>query len=423
MIRSTNHLIIKDINKNKLEKLSNFIDEYRRVAKLIIDDIWSNGYKWSVEDKNFEFNINNDLLDSPSFIDYNRFNITTSLSGRSLSSLVTQLVGIIRATTEKRRKRLYVFNKLCDEGFYNERLQQNIEKFQVLNPNVYNLNPELSSKCVDWVASDKHFNGFIRLKSIGNEFGKIKIPIKFHRNNKKYKDWTMMNSFLIGKDFINIRWSKEIQLKDNGIEVGGDQGKLTILTLSDRQITPKTDIHNHSLDTILENMSHKKKGSRAFLKAQDHRKNFINWSINRLNFDNIKHVKLEEVININYGSRTSRLMSHWTNTLIRDKISSHCELNGVRFSLQSCTYRSQRCSKCGLVRKTNRKGKLFICRGCGHSDDADYNASCNHEQTLPDIPLKLRKLNLNRKGFYWKETGFYDLTGQEFRVPDAPTIK
>jgi hypothetical protein len=75
-----------------------------------------------------------------------------------------------------------------------------------------------------------------------------------------------------------------------------------------------------------------------------------------------------------------------------------------------------------LVRKSNRKGKIYIC-GCGYSDDADYNASCNHEQNLPIIPVKLRKLNLNRKGFYWKESGFYDLTGVVLTVPLDPIIK
>jgi transposase len=342
------------------------------------------------------------------------------LSARAKKCILTQVLGIIKATTEKRRKRLFVFNKLCEENKYNERLQQNLDKFHTLKPNLENINFEFNSICMDFQKSDGFFNGFLQLSSIGNTFGKLRLPIKFHRNNKKYQDWKMMNSFLIGKDFINIRWEKEIELKTEGLEIGGDQGKLTILTLSDRQITPKTDNHGHSLDSVIEKLSNKKKGSIAFIKAQKHRKNFINWSINQLNFNNIKHIKLEEVININFGKRCSRLMSHWTNTIIRDKISSRCQESGVRFTLQSCTYRSQRCSQCGLVRKSNRKGKVYVC-GCGYSDDADFNASCNHEQTLPNIPTKLRVLNLNRKGFYWKENGFYTLEGVELTVPLYPT--
>lgn len=427
MIRSTSHTLSYS-NKNKIDNLSRFIDEYRRVGKLILDDIWDNGYQWEVEDevtsekKFYRFDIKTDKLETPKYIDYNKFNINTTLSARALSSLVTQLMGIIRATTEKRRKRLYVFNKLCEEGIYNERLYFNLQKFPVLKPSLDNINVEVSSKCANWENSDTYFNGFLQLMSIGEEFGKIRLPIKYHRNNKKYADWKLMNSFLIGKDFVNIRWEKEVEKKSDGREVGGDQGKLTILTLSDRQTTPKEDLHGHSLDSIIKKLSTKKKGSKQFAKAQEHRKNFINWSINQLNLSGIKSVKLEEVVNIGFGRTQSRLMSHWTNTIIRDKVSSRCEESGVHFSLQACTYRSQRCSQCGLVRKSNRKGKVYICE-CGYSDDADYNASCNHEQTLPDIPLKLRRLNLNKAGFYWKETGFYDLVGQELRVPDSPALK
>jgi hypothetical protein len=124
-------------------------------------------------------------------------------------------------------------------------LYKNLQKFQVIKPNLDNINCELSSKCCDWEQDSGYFNGFIRLASIGESFKHIKLPIKYHSSNKKYQDWEMMNSFLIGKDFINIRWNKEVKLKTEGLEVGGDQGKLTILTLSDRQITPKTDNHNH----------------------------------------------------------------------------------------------------------------------------------------------------------------------------------
>jgi hypothetical protein len=429
-IRSTSHSL-KDTNKNKLDKLNKFIAEYRRVGQLIVDLIWEHGYKWTTTNKEtgvsteHQFSIKDDNLETPSFIDYKLFGIQTPLSARALSSLVTQVAGCISATTEVRRRRLWVFNKLCDEGVYNERLYQNLQKFQALKPDLSNINPELSSKCIDWepTQNTSYFNGVLRLKCIGDEYGHIKLPIRFHKHNSKYADWKMLNSFLIGTNFVNLRWEKDVPPKTKGVDVGADQGKLTIISLSDRQTTPKTDSHGHSLDSIIDKLSAKRKGSRAFLKAQSHRENFINWSVNQLNLMNIKHLKLEEINNINYGRRTSRKMSHWTNTLIRDKVSSRCEEAGVHFTLQSCTYRSQRCSCCGLVRKSNRKGKIYICRGCGFSDDADYNASCNHEQTLPDIPPKLRKLELNRKGFYWKETGFYTLDGDELRVHLDPTTK
>ena len=132
---------------------------------------------------------------------------------------------------------------------------------------------------------------------------------------------------------------------------------------------------------------------------------------------------MEEVININYGKRVSRQMKHWTNTIIKDKMERRAEVSEVRLIMQSSTYRSQRCSNCSIVRKANRKGKLYECSSCGLIMDADLNASINHECDLPDIPKYLCELKSNRSGFLWKSDGFFDLNGVEFRVPLGATIK
>ena len=164
-------------------------------------------------------------------------------------------------------------------------------------------------------------------------------------------------------------------------------------------------------------MSRRKKGSKGFKRAQDHRKNFVEWSINQLDLSGIKEMRLEEIKNIRYKTSSSRKMSHWCNTLIRDKLLSRCEDKEVLCVLQSSTYRSQRCSQCGLVRKSHRKKKVYSCKNCGLELDADHNASLNHQHDLPDVPYDLRRLNLNRSGFFWNSEGFFSLTGEEFAVP------
>ncbi len=118
-------------------------------------------------------------------------------------------------------------------------------------------------------------------------------------------------------------------------------------------------------------------------------------------------------------------VAHSPEIVQRDKLIDVAEMEGFLVKLQSSTYRSQRCSNCGLVRKANRKGKNYVCgsTNCGLSIDADLNAARNHLQELPDIPISLRKLNLNRKGFYWKPYGFQDLAGAELTVPLPETNK
>jgi transposase len=226
-----------------------------------------------------------------------------------------------------------------------------------------------------------------------------------HRHsNKLSKTGTMLGSFLISKDTVDFRWEISLPDKKNkGIIVGGDTGKNTILTLSNEKTTDQTkDKHGHNLVSIINKLSRKKKGSKGFEKTQKHRTNFINWSIKQLNLNDIKEIRLEKVKNIFYKNKYSRNMSHWVNSEIEHAIEKACDLNGVHLVYQNSTYRSQRCSHCGLVRKSNRVGKLYKCKGCGLHLDADLNGAKNHAIELPNIPVNLRHLKLNRKGFQHK---------------------
>ena len=69
---------------------------------------------------------------------------------------------------------------------------------------------------------------------------------------------------------------------------------------------------------------------------------------------------------------------------------------------------------CGLVRKSQRKGKIYSCE-CGYVGDSDMNASLNHEIELPSVS-HLRHLGHNKEGFYWKPSGIFDLNDNELTV-------
>lgn len=401
MIRSTKHSL-KFSNSQKLETIGTFIDEYRRVTSLILRDIWANGYK--------DFSIQEQKYTLPKYLDYNDFDIDTVLSARALSSLVTQLSGNIRACVAKQSKRIYQYSLTP-----NKHLLKSIKEFSTSCPSVEYLNPELSSKCVDMeLTPNGEFYGFMRLKSLGKEFGHIKIPIQLHKVNKKYKDWNLKNSFLICKNNIQLRWEKEIGIKADGNIVGADQGLTTCLTLSDGQITKK-DVHGHDLSSICDKLSRKRKGSKQFNRAQTHRNNYVNWSINQLNFDNIKQINVEKIHDLNRGRNTSRKLKHFSYPLIRKALISRAELCGVHIIEQESAFKSQRCSECGWVQKKNRKAKEFSCCICKHSMDADLNASKNHEINLPTA-FHLIKSKMNISGFYMMPDGFYDRFGQELRV-------
>jgi hypothetical protein len=412
-------------NTGKSGILDAAVSEWNRVGQMIIDQIWSDGYLWiDKEGKIQEFNVAKNLLQAPMFIDYNRFEIETTLTGRAMSSLVTQICGCLGAACEKQRKRLYILEKGKGTTLRKQRktLVSKIKTNIPQKPTFSKAKMEISSKCAEWLDDENgKFDGWIKVKSLIKDQSPIKVPIKFTKHSKKLQSrgGKMLASFLVSKDFADIRWELPVvPLKESGVVAGADQGMKDVLTISDGQTTPKTDIHGHSLESILTKMVRKRKGSRAMRRTQAHRRNFINWSINQVDFGNIRQLNLEQIWNIGFKNPRSRKMSHWTNTDIRDKVGSKAQELGVQVIEQSSVYRSQRCSGCGLVRKANRKGKAYKCEGCGIEIDSDFNAALNHEVELPEIPWTLRKLGLNRgKGFFWKPNGLFDHAGGSLESP------
>lgn len=408
-------------NPRKLENLDSFVSEYRRCLDAYISYIWENGYSWSSDKGDFRFSPKDGQLDIPMFFETELFKKAvpnTFLSGRAAKCLTTQARAMISAECEKQRKRLYILKERKKEKGNAKHLIKKIKQNNPVKPYCGNVRPELNSICVDFQYSKGEFDGFLMLKSICKDGRKIKIPIKFHKHSN-YLKGELMTSFLIGSKNVDLRL--RVKAKDgneNGVILGADQGLKKVLTFSDGTHSGLVDNHNHTLESIVSKVARKRKGSKALQRAKSHQKNFVNWSIKQIDFSKIKEIRLEEVININKGRRTSRKMSHWQNTLIRDKVQLECEKNGVRFTLQSSTYRSQRCFACGNVRKANRKGEEYLCKNCGYACDADVNAAKNLELELPDIPHGFRQLKKNRgDGFIWSHLGLFDLSGGSLQSP------
>lgn len=407
MIRSTKHSL-KFANAGKLRELSLFLDEYERVGQLLIDQIWEHGYE--------NFSVRKDALELPLYLDYKKFNIKTSLSARALSSLLTQVSGKIRAATKQRAKTVFVRNKLRKAGQPYLHLNKKLAQMRLCKPK-FGKGAELSSKCCDIRQSKSGW--FLRVKSTG--FKTVKIPVRAHkRSNFWLARGELMGSFLISKTATILRYDVPTQKTSGTQKIAIDQGVKTIATLSNGQTTPETCKHGHSFDSICDKLARKRKGSKQFKKAQAHRKNHINWSLNQIAWDTFAEVRLEKIYNIGFRKRRSRKLKHFTNTLIRDKIQRCCEEREVPVVEQDSSYRSQRCSQCGIVRKANRKGKVYSCKHCGMVCDADFNAAQNHAIDLPDATWALRgqKLNLGN-GFYWRPDGLFTFGGQELRVPDS----
>jgi putative transposase len=63
--------------------------------------------------------------------------------------------------------------------------------------------------------------------------------------------------------------------------------------------------------------------------------------------------------------------------MIRQMLAYKCLWYGSRLIVVPAAYTSQTCAVCGHVDAKNRSGDRFQCLACGHTDNADHNASVN----------------------------------------------
>ncbi len=414
MIRSSNHPI-KFANQGKRDAYHEFVAEYRRCAVVFLGFLWNNQIQYfkNVRKEHFGppqpmyFDIEAAQLDIPAQLAKDSFRgltMNTPLSARALKCCATQVIGCIRAVTEKQRKRIWQLSRTPTLALANA-----IENNKPTMPDLTKLNPEINSICAEWVGLDSHFSGLLQLKSLGISKA-FALPLNFHRHSKKFKTWEMKNSFLLRDDSIDIRWERKAPpIKNTGNIAGADQGVREIYTQSDGQTT------GNSLTKILSELARKVRGSDAFRRKCIERDNLIRESLNKIDFSNINEVRFEQVKHLRKGKRTSASLRHWTYALIEKKMRDLAELEGFQFTLSSSPYRSQRCSSCGLVRKQNRKGERFSCSACGHEMDADLNAARNHACGLPPLPFNFREKN-QISDFWWTENGIFDLDGVELQA-------
>jgi transposase len=404
---------LKFANSNKKRLLNDFIAEYQRAVEFYVDYLW---IECGIDKQNYNVSkyISSDVKP------------ISNLSARALKCAATQSCGIVKSRVKKLSKYQYIIKKHQKNGKDISNLQSKYDKLldRLKKPNSRQIYPELNSICCSYMEKKtKEFDGLFILFSLGKSYGKISIPVKHtkHFNHLSAKG-NKKTSFLITNTKAHMRFDFVIEEKKIGSVEGADQGISTCVTVSDGQVTKK-DIHGHDLKSILKKISRKKKGSKAFRRAQHHRTNYINWSIKQLNFDNIKQLNLEKLRNVGKGKSKSRLLQSFSYKEIRTAIAKTCSLAGVQLKETSNAYRSQRCNNCGFVHKSSRRGELFKCKPCGYTNNADLNAAMNHRDILYDLPSRFRHLPNKTSGFYWTTEGLFDVGGSAITVPVASKDK
>ena len=376
-VRSTK-LSTKFLNKEKKQEFYSILEESENLCKKFVEYFW--------------FNTN--LQNPPKYVGkniYSKFN--SRLSAYVKQCVARQALGIVKGTFEKQKRRLFVYNKLLKDRKYKRarKLKQIIDKVNLSCPEIKNFELQLQGcptvSRFEYSNNSKEFDSYLPLKRT-KHFNKW-----VNRNGK------LSSSVRISRNFITISFTLEKQKNLNSEIKGIDIGIKNIISCSDGK-------QSLGLEKIQEKLARKKKGSKAFRRAQIERQNFINYCINKtLDLANTKIVKRENIKNIKKYKRSPRFMQSWTYTSIFDKVDRYCEEQNVSVIKISPTYTSQRCYKCGFVLKSNRIGKEFKCKSCGYTADADLNASMNIALNLQGIGKKERLEHKNKTGFYWNVQG------------------
>jgi IS605 OrfB family transposase len=383
MIRSSK-LSIKFSNKHKIKNINLFIDEYQSVTKQFVKILW--------DEKEAPLLLPKEITSK----------LSSWLSARAIQCAGKQASGIVRGAKRKQKKRLWKINDFIKKGMFKKSriLQKIYNQTLVSMPDIDNVCPELDERFVKQdFQNQTSFDGWITLSSLGKKLS-ICIPVKKTKHFNQIQG-QKLKGIRLSRQWIAFNFDiPEIEKRTEGSILGIDIGKKTVISCSNG-VRSKEDVHGWTLDKIIDKLSRKKKGSKSFKRTQIHRTNHMNWTINQLNFNGVKQINIERIRYLRKGVQTSRKLSHWTYTEIFDKLKFKSEELGVQVIEKNPTYTSQRCSVCGWVRKDNRKGKIFKCTTCGHTQDVDLNASLNLSFILPSIPREMRLKQKNRTGFYW----------------------
>jgi transposase len=403
MIRSSKHSL-KFTNNNKLNTIKKFCVHYRTLVRKYINILWNHHFKAIPS-----------LLPSETC---NSIFTSNEYDSRIKQCAAKQACSMVKAVISKRNNLLNQLRFFQSQGKDVRYLQRKIDLIAFSKPNCKNINVELDSRFVNFQKGET-FDLFVEVTQIGDK-RKLRLPIKKTRVSGKWSETgKLKQSIRINEKEITLYFDVSKKENNGTKTLGADQGQVTCLSLSDGQVTIKNK-DGYDLSKIQDALSRRVKGSKGFAKAQEHRKNYIHWSLNQLNFSNVKEVRFEKIINIRKGKINSRKSSHWTYTLIKRKLVGLSEDKGFVFVEQDNKFRSQRCSKCGFTHKSNRLAKTFKCKSinCDYVTDSDLNAACNHEVDLIEVPVWVCKQRLNRTtGFYWlcDEVVVY----QEPIVPDV----
>lgn len=382
IVRNTRHSL-KFCNKGKLEKVNTLFENYQKALEECIDLI--------IQRK----------IPLKALLSSKLIPLSIPMSARWKTIVYKDASIRIRSClAESRKIRFERYKKVYKYFKEKGRMKKFTEKkFSELNlsgrfyihPQVDKVSITLDNRFFNIREHTNSFDMFITLRLMnfdksGLKTEGINLPIKFHKNYLKFKDWKRANTVQLtrdGKDFfINFFFKKvKTPFKEEGNEIGIDIGYKKLISTSDG------DFIGSQMSKVYERIARCKRGSKRYSKCLCYRNNEMRRILNKWDLTNIKTIYVENLEGLKdrtFNNKTGSLNRKFKNksqyalyTKVILLLEQKCEEQGIRMVKVSPEYTSQTCSRCKSINATNRQGERYKCSTCGLEIDADYNAAIN----------------------------------------------
>ena len=323
-------------NKGKLRSLDTVLTEYGRVVSLFIDQFWGNCPS--------KGKLLKPIVDS----------VGTWFSARLRKVAAREAIDMVKAARakddEKATKPVHRGTRMC----------------------VSSTIASLSS-----AKNATEFDCWLHLSSIGNKVI-LSLPIKRHEHfNDLASRGRRLESYVITREYVQFTFEIETGPKKPMDRcVGIDTGINALCSLSTgRQLG--TDIKLR-IDRV-KRCKHGSRGQRRAVRALRQRMNEVAKQVTSkatlVVIENLKGITKNTKRRLVKSMRRS--IGRWNVRYWLSRLQMTCEDTNVSFRTVSPWRTSQTCPACGYADRRNRVDQKFLCRKCGHADNADVNAAKN----------------------------------------------
>lgn len=233
--------------------------------------------------------------------------------------------------------------------------------------------------------------------SIATINGRIKATFNIPEYYRDYIGWDVRSSTLkydVRKDtfFLHVIFRTESPKPSGDKVLGIDRGIVNIAVCSNNTFFNGKQIKNvrgkyaflrkklqstgtKSAKRLLRKISRKENG---FVTDTNHciSKTIVNMSYDIFALEDLTSIRVQS----RKGKDFNRKLNSWAFYQLAQFIEYKAEALGKSVLYIDPRYSSQKCSKCGDIRKSNRNGNSYHCKSCGFQLHSDLNASRNIAQ-------------------------------------------